>query len=483
MKKFLLLTAILVLAFTWACDDPGDTGDTALPQRDITVSGPITGGNFGMPWMTAWEDLESRDYVEEEFFIEGEATRYAVQGRIKSSGEWDMTEIDKQPYKTRILVRRPKKAENFNGTVVVEWFNVSGMVDAGPGWMFNEPMLTREGFAWVGVDAQKQGADGIPVAAFLKPLNKWDPERYGTLHHPGDNYAYDIFSQAGMVVKGLGSAPVLGDLEVKKVIAYGESQSAGTLTTYTNALQNIHHVYDGLFIHSRFSMANPLVSPDTKFRDLLGLVATHIRTDINVPVMQFQTETDASGYIQARQDDTDMIRSWEVPGTAHADYYLAWTIMEPEVPENQPKGVNIFYCEAGNRGPQYAVLRKALKGLDEWIKGGEAPAKAPRIATEGMKILKDEFGNAKGGIRHPYVDVPVAMYTTGPYFEEGAERKLADMACGIFGGTAWFSDEELAALYPSQADYVSKFTASAQEMLSEGFILPEEANEMIEGEH
>lgn len=46
MKKFVLLISILALTFAWGCENPGDTADTAMPQRDITVTGPIT-VNFG----------------------------------------------------------------------------------------------------------------------------------------------------------------------------------------------------------------------------------------------------------------------------------------------------------------------------------------------------------------------------------------------------------------------------------------------------
>ena len=50
--------------------------------------------------------------------------------------------------------RRARK--KFNGTVVVEWLNVSGGVDAAPDWTFAHTELIREGYAWVGVSAQKR---------------------------------------------------------------------------------------------------------------------------------------------------------------------------------------------------------------------------------------------------------------------------------------------------------------------------------------
>ena len=47
-----------------------------------------------------------------------------------------------------------------------------------------------------------------------------------------------------------------------------------------------------------------------------------IRTDLDVPVFVFETESDVLGSDLAdRQPDTDKFRLWEVTGTSHYDYY------------------------------------------------------------------------------------------------------------------------------------------------------------------
>ena len=56
-------------------------------------------------------------------------------------------------------MRRPEDAARFNGTVVVEWMNVSAGESA-PDWDYLNPELMREGYAWVGVSAQALGVDG-----------------------------------------------------------------------------------------------------------------------------------------------------------------------------------------------------------------------------------------------------------------------------------------------------------------------------------
>lgn len=215
-----------------------------------------------------------------------------------------------------------------------------------------------------------------------------------------------------------------------------------------------------------------------------------IRTDLEVPVMQFETESDVTmlGFYPARQPDTDLIRTWEVAGTAHADQYLASRITEAEIPENVPFGAEMFTCENGNKGPQYIVLRAALKSLNRWVKDGVAPPTAEQIEMKGPQlIIRDEYGNARGGIRTPDVDVPISTLKPIPAFDgsgsvggcggqtEDGNFDRTGLMCAVFGGTAPFSEETLLELYPTHADYVTKFKASAEATVAAGFMLEEEA--------
>jgi len=63
------------------------------------------------------------------------------------------------------MVRRPIDPERFNGTVVVEWINVTGGTDINPGWMLLRRQILRDDYAYVGVSAQPWGhagsSDGI----------------------------------------------------------------------------------------------------------------------------------------------------------------------------------------------------------------------------------------------------------------------------------------------------------------------------------
>ena len=128
---------------------------------------------------------------------------------------------------------------------------------------------------------------------------------------------------------------------------------------------------------------------------------TLVRDDIDVPVVMVQTETDVTGrlrYLPARQPDTDLIRLWEVAGTAHADRYQ---IGEFEELLGCPRPVN--------RGQQAYVVRAGLRWLDSWARGGDAPPSAARLETADWEFVLDEAGNAHGGVRTPVVDVPVEL--------------------------------------------------------------------------
>ena len=206
----------------------------ALAAEPIpTVSLPPAAGR-GVAFDTTAVDLASAGYTEQEFFISGNARAYVNSGTFGDDGIWNVSPGATAPYVTRMLVRTPTDPEKFNGTVVVEWLNVSGGVDAAPEWDYAHVELLREGYAWVGVTAQFAGA------AFL---HIYDSVRYASIFHPGDSWSYDIYSQTGMAILH-GNPQPLGALtqRVHSLIAEGESQSASRMFTYYNAIQPVAQV-------------------------------------------------------------------------------------------------------------------------------------------------------------------------------------------------------------------------------------------------
>src|SRR5690606_3416382 len=74
--------------------------------------------------------LAKAGYDEAEASSAGTAVAYTPEGPLPADGTFDRAPGDEADYETRIVVRRPADPSDFNGTVVVEWLNVSGGVDA-----------------------------------------------------------------------------------------------------------------------------------------------------------------------------------------------------------------------------------------------------------------------------------------------------------------------------------------------------------------
>ena len=158
---------------------------TGLAGGATTVTVPPPGGGAILPPNINSFDLAQVGYQASEYFLEGTASAYTPTGSLTSDGNWTVTPASTATYKTRVVAFRPIDPDKFNGTVIVEWLNVSGQVDANPDWTMTHNELIRDGFAWVGVSAQAVGVNQlkcpttIPApGCFVAP---GDPARYGTL--------------------------------------------------------------------------------------------------------------------------------------------------------------------------------------------------------------------------------------------------------------------------------------------------------------
>lgn len=423
-------------------------------------------------------DASAVGYAAQEFFVSGIATSYLPQ-----PGTVD--------YVTRIVVMTPTDPARFSGTVLVEWLNVSGGIDAPAVWFMAHREIIRAGHAYVAVSAQRVGVEGGPNIGVDMSLKTQDAARYGALSHPGDAYAYDIYSQVGRLV-GDRADELLGAFPPDNVLAIGESQSALFLTTYVNVVDPLARVYDGFLVHSRFGPAAPL--DGSSIFDVLGeQEAVPFVEDLRVPVMTVITETDlvggvrSSGYRLARQPDGDRLRVWEIAGTAHADNYtikvgfidsgsapLADLVAAYE-PTTALMGQKLSHSI--NFGPQHHyVLQAALAHLVGWTRAGEPPPTAPPIEVtdaEPPQMVLDANGLATGGVRTPWVDVPVAR-TSGV----GSTEPVMAM---LFGSGEVFDADTLARLYPGgAAEYLDRFTTSLDAAIAAGFLLAADRREILE---
>ena len=160
-------------------------------------------------------------YVLKEYAAKGRATAYEPVGALPADGRWTFEATDTARYRTRVVVRRPASAGD--GIVLLEWLNVSRRAGYGPGVPEPAqrdrppgPHLGRRlgtedrGRGWEG----RRRADTTPRTGnarrprradlFGKGLRAIDPERYGSLRHPGDRFAFDIFTQVARALRAGG---------------------------------------------------------------------------------------------------------------------------------------------------------------------------------------------------------------------------------------------------------------------------------------
>ncbi len=460
------------------------------------VSSPdvvIAEGGHGKPiTLNNFDDVEGIGYVMQEYFLSGEAQAFKSKSLLLSrDGKWnDISRKEhREAYRVRAVVYTPKDPQRFSGTVYVEWQNVSGLIEAAPDWIHGHVEVSRQGAAYVLASVQKMGTIS------LKTDDPWwlpetdetvsDAVRYQSLHHPGDKYALDLFSQLAQAIR---DGKLLGELKPQYLIAVGESQSAGWLTSYLNGVQALDQVYDGFLIHSSFGFTP----------GIFGASFADIRDDL-VPVILFQAETDVrltNGRTRQKETPEGKFRLWEVAGTAHYDAYglvagtrdtgkgegeaMAFNYFKEPVTQ----AVEVMRCETGiNSGAMHWVFNAALHWMDRWVREATPPPIAPRLeADKGwlfMSMKQDEHGNTLGGIRSPFVDAPLATLT-GSGNGRAAGAPLISMFCSLFGETIPFSEQKLQTLYPTQQAFVEQFQQATFRAVESGFLLPSDAELLIQ---
>ena len=428
---------------------------------------PLTDGRHGWPFGSPVGDVTRHGYVMEEFALQGTATSYRVRpgGRAPASGLWESEPAETAPYTTRILVIRPADPGRFNGVAIVNWQNVTAGFDIGA--PFGREIW--RGYAWVGVSAQEVGLHGYP--GMTVGLVEWDPERYGELRHPGDAWSYDIFTQAGRLLRAPQNT-LLGGLGPTTLIATGASQSAMRLASYINAVHQHARLYDGFYLTTHWGICPPLeeLSLMDLFeptKDALSPAMCAIRDDGGVPVLLLSTESEARYNLPVRQPDSETFRCWEIAGAAHQSRCRAQALLDITARD----GLSIEGAADPTRNSLEwgYVDDAALRGLVNWIRDRRTPASVPRIAMTddpSAPIVRDDLGNALGGIRLPELEAPVAVYR--------GERGDLSQPDRILGSTTPLSHGQRADLYPDEGARTAEWNRAVDRLVAAGLVLPED---------
>lgn len=390
---FSIVVAVLVSPFAGAA------------IQDPTVTGPIPSDPLGSPshnypFFATNLDLASYGYVEEEFFIEGTASNYVTSNTanatVRSTGN---------PYKIRILVRRPISASKFNGMVMVDWLNVTNNFEYDTEWPRAYRYILRTGAIYVGAGVQRIGqiGSGTPNLG----LKAWSPTRYGTLDVTvnntlnDDSLKYDIYSQVAQALHApVGTDPLSG-MRPLVLISTGDSQSSSNLATYANSVHPLNPIFDAFVT--------------------FGNLGTNIRSDITPKYFKVNSEYDViQSDAGTRRPDTNKFVTWEVAGASHSDYHNyvygapvrardlgEYGYVYP--PPNNPSCI----LPSRTQVDYYKVIQAAFDHTIRWVTQGIQPPAAPSpiqtTTTTPRRAVRDSYGIALGGIRLDGVDVPVGF--------------------------------------------------------------------------
>lgn len=397
-----------------------------------TIEGPVTGGSRGNVYGGfAGDDLAAHGYVEEEYFVSGVAQSYKPVGELSADGRWKVVPDQTAPYKTRVIVHRPKDASKFNGIMMCEWSNVSTFNDISNA--VNERFY-KSGYVFVAISAQKMGVEGLDSEP-KTGLRKWDAERYGSLHIPGDGFSYDIFTQVARALaqpKARSGVDPLPGLKVRHCIATGESQSAARLCSYINAVHPIAQFFSGfipcVLVGGGSELYSPEIIPGESMADynkrFFGrIISCVIRDDLQVPILIMLSETEARSFRVPPRPDGPWLRVWEMAGAVHGS--ACDTGYRPDVSGRD--GIRDPIGTGDQKMVRFMpTMEAAGRAMIRWLEGGAALATQPRLlrGADPRAIEVDGIGNALGGARLPEMLVPTAIFETKSSPARGVRNDL-----------------------------------------------------------
>jgi Alpha/beta hydrolase domain len=485
--RSVLRRTVAVSLLAMAGSSSAALADTPVP----TVSKPIAVTKASHPFGGAEfqlrpQNLKRQGYVETEHLVSGKANVYTWTqpgpAKVRTPGA---------PYTTRILVRRPKRAQDFSGNVVVEMLNPSNLFDLNIGWALAHKQIMRNGDAWIGITAKPIAVDALKSfdpkryrqLSWANPLPLSDPANCPTV--PTDSsrttengLIWDINSQVGKWLKSdAKSNPLRG--EVKHLYGFGYSQTGSFLTTYVNAIhpldvrRNGAPIYDGYIVEvSGGATAINQCEPPIPVGDPRRVIR-----NAGVPVLKAMSQSD---YLNARsswREDSDAradrYRYYEVAGAGHASPDELYYSARPDDIEQANRNVPPVACNEGPRSRlSMSLATKAMvRNLDQWVRRGIPAPRAELIKVENGQPVYDEHGNVIGGVRSPYVDVPTATWhgsATGASF------------CFIAGWEEPFSQQKLQTLYPTHDDYVGKVIRNVGQLVVDRFVTLADGLELID---
>jgi hypothetical protein len=399
----------------------------ALVPEIPTVEGPITGPGPMHPGLRDGPEgtnLDDFGYATEEYFVSGTAAG--------------------QPYKTRLLLRKPANPQQFSGMLVGEPTHRGGNALI---CQFARFGIAKRGHACATVAARRINLTNPATAG--AGLWEFNLERYGSLR-VADSQANEVIAQVGRLLRSNLAGGPMGSYAVRNLVLSGTSDSSGATRTYMSSSTLLDHadlrMPDGGPIYQGFFVTSTLGGQIVPITD--------------VPTIQMPSQSEVHGTNSYRRDDSDepgnLFRLYEVSGMSHND------ARENPAFAGCTNPLSHF--------PHGALTFMGLQHTLDWAAHGTLPPRAERMGVDndladGTRVALDGHGNAVGGVRSTYLDVPIFRFT------------IPNSGPGLCSQTGWITP--LSGLYRNYGEYVSAVQHRLKELIDDGWFPREYADEYV----
>lgn len=388
--------------------------------------GPTIGQDAPREW-AAYGEPGFYDYVEDEFFISGEAGG--------------------APYSTRIVVRHPADVADFSGLTLLETLHPAQSAQT---WMASRVGGMQNGHVYVEV---------VNENGILDSLRAFNADRYADLTLEGaiteqgqvDPVQNEIIAQVANLLKA--DHPLGEEWTAENLVITGASYTSGTALRFMQQENgnNAYQTEDG----------GPLI--DGVFAwDTNGPTQEQLDDLFSVPVIILASQSEWDAGQRTWPAESDVYRLYQVTGMPHLE--------DREMPEAGWQD-----CEAPLDTFMFnAQVFQRVDNIYEWLVNGNIPQSAERVHFESEEtdspFMVDEYGNAMGGVRSPQTEAPWQTFSTPNPGE--------NFLCGLMGTSEPLPDDVLAELYPNVGDFAAAITAATAELVEAGWFPPEYIHEI-----
>ncbi len=345
------------------------------------------------------------------------------------------------------------------------------------------------------------GITSKPVS--VQSLKNFDYNRYCSLEFPGkeavkmpagsafstlpgteEGLIWDMLGQTASALRADDTACFQG-YKVSSLYLTGQSQSGAYLNTFISHFDPYVNPPGSRLFDGYMNIVGALVERSIRQEKTIGPLRLSLRNmnPVARPYICISSEADLylfnlflegdllSVRIENSDTKTDKCRYYEIPGAPHTDILCPVLTSLPELEKTAAKmpNLNEKLLVSINDFPTEFYICGLLEKLHIWAASGIAPKEVGIIERGRDGLKRDAWGNALGGLRSPFLEVPAGSYiASNPEDPEGISGKLN-----------YFSKETFLSLYGTKENYLKKFEEYTLSQEAEGWIDHSDARKMI----